>query len=87
MDVSILRENGSVSACVTDTGQGIPEESLPHIFERFYRADDARTPTHDRQHTGLGLAIVCAIAELHGARVTARNRPQGGTEFDIRFPA
>jgi two-component system OmpR family sensor kinase len=86
VNVSIVRENGSVNARVTDTGPGIPQESLPHIFERFYRADDARTPTPDRQHTGLGLAIVRAIAELHGARLTVTNGPEGGAEFDVRFP-
>ena len=86
VNVSIVRENGSVNARVTDTGPGIPDESLPHIFERFYRADDARTPTPDRQRTGLGLAIVRAIADLHGARVTATNRPEGGAEFDVWFP-
>jgi len=75
-----------VNARVTDTGPGIPEESLPHIFERFYRADEARTPMRDRQGTGLGLAIATAIAELHGARITARNRPEGGAEFDVAFP-
>lgn len=85
--VTVARRNGTVTARVTDTGPGIPGESLPHIFERFYRADQARTPALGQQGTGLGLAIVHAIAELHGARVTASNRPEGGAEFDIWFPA
>lgn len=65
-----------VGRCITveDSGPGIPEVSLPHVFERFYRADAART----LPGSGLGLAIVEHIVEAHGGRVFARNRPEGG---------
>jgi two-component system OmpR family sensor kinase len=85
--VGIAREDGGVSVCVADTGPGIPEAVLPRVFDRFFRADEVRTPEADAQGTGLGLAIVRAIAELHGATVEARNRPEGGAQFVVQFLA
>ena len=57
---------------VRDTGPGIPPEHLPHIFERFYKADAARSATR-MSGSGLGLSIVQAIVERHGGTVTASN--------------
>ena len=85
--LSARRENGAVALAVTDTGPGIPEDALPQVFDRFYRADEARTPAAPSQGTGLGLAIVRAIAELHGAQLSARNIGVGGAEFTVRLPA
>ena len=62
---------------VRDTGPGIPPEHLPHIFERFYKADAARSATR-MSGSGLGLSIVQAIVERHGGTVTASNAPDGG---------
>ncbi|KAA3648094.1 MAG: HAMP domain-containing protein [Chloroflexi bacterium] len=64
---------------VHDSGEGIPEESLPHLFERFYRADKAR----NRQDggTGLGLSIARKLAEAHSGSLQARNHPEGGAIF------
>jgi two-component system, OmpR family, phosphate regulon sensor histidine kinase PhoR len=69
---------------VVDTGVGIPEEDLPHIFERFYRGDYAR----DQQisGTGLGLPIVREIAKLHGGRVTTESEASKGSTFTIWLP-
>jgi two-component system OmpR family sensor kinase len=79
------RRDGSVQISVADSGPGFPEEFLPHAFERFHRADTART----RQHggAGLGLAIVKAIAQGHGGRAEAANRPDGGAVVRLLLPA
>lgn len=61
---------------IRDTGPGIPEAVLPHVFERFYRADSARTRGRS---TGLGLSIARRIAEAHGARLTLESTPGEGT--------
>jgi signal transduction histidine kinase len=64
---------------VTDDGIGIAPEHLPHIFERFYMADKARS--RSAGGSGLGLAIVKAIAEHHGGKVTAASEPGKGSTF------
>lgn len=71
---------------VNDTGDGIPPEHLPYIFERFYRADQARS--RDMGGTGLGLAIVKAIVEAHGGRVTvtSEGKPGHGSTFTVEVP-
>jgi two-component system sensor histidine kinase ResE len=69
---------------VADSGPGIPETELPNIFERFYRADPARS--RDVPGTGLGLAIVRSIARVHGGTVAASGAAEGGTLFRATFP-
>lgn len=69
---------------VEDTGPGIAPADLPHIFERFYRADKARS--RERGGTGLGLSIVKHITQLHRGTVVAENRPEGGTSIIVRLP-
>lgn len=76
----------SIRLTVTDDGPGIPEADLPHIFERFYRADTARTSSGSG-HRGLGLAIAKAVAENHGGTITATNDPGGGASFELILPA
>jgi signal transduction histidine kinase len=69
---------------VEDTGAGIPEEELPHIFNRFHRGDKSRhTETGE---TGLGLAIVKALVEAHGGSVMAESKPGEGTIIRLVFP-
>jgi two-component system sensor histidine kinase KdpD len=66
---------------VADHGPGLPPESLPHVFEKFYRV-----PGAPAGGTGLGLSIVKGLVEAHGGRVEARNRPGGGAEFSVCLP-
>ena len=78
-----LGTSGEAVIQIRDHGPGVPEASLKHIFEPFYRVDDAR----DRQSggTGLGLAIAARAVSLHGGSITARNAPGGGLLVEIRL--
>ncbi len=69
---------------VTDTGIGIPKEDLPHIFDRFYRVDKARTRKYGG--TGLGLAIAKEIIEAHNGKIEIQSKPRIGTEVTITMP-
>jgi signal transduction histidine kinase len=85
IDILARRDGDCVSIAVADTGCGIPPEHLPHVFERFYRAD----PSRDRATggAGLGLAIVRRLAEAHGGTVTAASDGEGrGTAVTISLP-
>jgi two-component system, OmpR family, sensor kinase len=77
--------DGKVEVAVSDQGPGFPPEFLPKAFERFHRADTARTRSHGG--AGLGLAIVKAIAEAHGGHAQAANRPTGGAVVRLILPA
>jgi two-component system OmpR family sensor kinase len=74
---------GRVRLVVEDTGPGIQPEDLPHIFDPYYRADQARTRGTS---TGLGLTTAAAIARLHGGTIHALNRPEGGARFEVDLP-
>jgi two-component system OmpR family sensor kinase len=76
-------DGGRIEIHVSDDGGGFPAEFLPHAFERFRRADTARSG----DGTGLGLAIVKAIASAHGGTVGARNRNGGGADVWIDLAA
>ncbi|ANZ40412.1 two-component sensor histidine kinase [Lentzea guizhouensis] len=81
--VRVSEVGGQVLVEVTDSGPGVPEEVLPHVFDRFYKADAARTRTPG---SGLGLAIALENARLHGGGITAANRAGGGARFVVRLP-
>ena len=81
------RSDDFVRITVSDSGPGIPPEHLPHIFDRFYKADAARAGTSVRSGSGLGLSIVRAIVHRHGGDVSATNQPGGGAVFTLRLPA
>ncbi len=86
VSVSEEGENGRVRAVVTvaDSGIGIPQEELPHVFERFFRGEHARLL--DVPGTGLGLAISREIVELHGGGITVESREGVGSTFTIWLP-
>jgi signal transduction histidine kinase len=83
VEMRASRRGGEIELHVLDRGPGFPPEFLPHAFERFARADPARS----RGGSGLGLAIVQAIAEAHGGRVQAANREGGGAHVWLTLPA
>lgn len=78
------RTEGVILLGVRDTGPGVPAEHLPHLFERFYRADAARDSASGR--VGLGLAIVKGIAELHRGTAEAACPPESGLLVQLRLP-
>jgi heavy metal sensor kinase len=81
----IYRDDAHVCIEVADTGIGIAAEHLPHVFERFYRADNART-RDGSGGSGLGLAIADAIVRAHGGRITVRSTLGRGTTFTVSLP-
>lgn len=82
--VTASRHDGSVDVAVADTGPGISGEHLPRVFERFYRADEARS--RDDGGTGIGLAIARSVIEAHGGRIWAESRPGHGSTFTFELP-
>jgi signal transduction histidine kinase len=76
--------NGFARIAVNDTGQGIPEADLPHIFDRFYRVDKSRS--RERGGSGLGLSIAQKIVEAHKGRITVSSKIGVGTTFDVFIP-
>lgn len=85
VDVHADTDGSRLLLRVSDTGEGIAAEHLPHVFERLYRADTARTRDHGG--SGLGLAIAKALVEAHGGRISASSQGAGtGTTFTIALP-
>jgi heavy metal sensor kinase len=84
VDVRVRGVNGHAVLEVEDSGIGIPPEALPHVFERFYRVDKARSA--EAESAGLGLSIVKAICTAHGAEVEAASVPGAGSRFVIKLP-
>jgi two-component system, OmpR family, sensor kinase len=89
VDVALQRRNGQYEIRVGDAGPGIPEESHEKVFERFYRADTARSRAEASATSGagLGLAIARRIAEVHNGRVEIAESRRGRTEFLVTLPA
>jgi signal transduction histidine kinase len=81
---NIYETRDTVGFRIKDTGIGIPEQELPYIFERFYRADKSRNRATGG--TGIGLTIVKAIIEAHGGRVSVQSVLNEGTEFTVVLP-
>ena len=83
--VMLAEKAGAIQVAVADTGAGIDPQDLPHIFERFYRADKSR----DRSigGAGLGLAIARQVVELHGSVLEVESRPGEGARFAFSLPS
>jgi two-component system OmpR family sensor kinase len=82
--VSVAAENGEAALRVEDTGIGIPPEALPHIFERFYRAEPSRSK--QVEGVGLGLALVKWIVDRHRGRIQVESQPGAGSTFTVWLP-
>ena len=85
VDITVKKFTETVVFTVEDTGIGIPQRDLPHIFERFYRVDKARS--REAGGTGLGLSIVKGTVNMLGGSVIAHRRKGGGMTFQVRLPA
>jgi heavy metal sensor kinase len=82
--LGVGRENGEAILTVADTGVGIPENDQHHVFERFFRADKARS--REVGGSGLGLAICQSIVEAHGGTISFTSKPNEGTTFVVKLP-
>ena len=82
--VELHQQGDGVELCVADTGIGISESELPHIFERFHRVEGAPSRTHEG--TGIGLALTHELVHLHGGTIRAESEVGAGTRFIIRVP-
>jgi len=83
ISVNVASDPGLVRVTVSDNGPGIPDQHLPAVFERFFRADPSRSSPHG---TGLGLAICRAIVTAHGGEITLTCPPAGGTVVSVSLP-
>ena len=84
VDINLKAEDGWAKIAVTDTGMGIPEEDLAHIFDRFFRSEQSRS--RSTGGTGLGLAIAAWIAARHAGRIDVTSRVGLGSRFTLTFP-
>ncbi len=83
IELAAALTGAGVVLSVTDDGPGIPNDDLPHIFERFYRGDKARV---DDGSSGLGLAIARSLVEAHGGQMGVENVAPGGARFTVALP-
>ncbi|MBN2370564.1 MAG: HAMP domain-containing histidine kinase [Vicinamibacteria bacterium] len=84
VEIRVHGERNRATFTVADTGAGIDEADLPHIFERFYRVDRSRSGAQGR--TGLGLAICKAIVDAHGGTISAESKRDAGSRFTVKLP-
>lgn len=84
--IELACQNGAVTVKVADTGRGIPEEDLPHVFERFYRVEKSRTRQGEPGGAGLGLAITQKILEAHDSAISVKSALDKGTAFIFSLP-
>ncbi|MGH7491001.1 MAG: sensor histidine kinase [bacterium] len=85
IELSLNQIGPQIDLAISDTGQGIPAEDLPHIFDRFYRVDKARSS--DTGGTGLGLAICRWIVSAHGGKIEVTSKLKKGTTVRVSLPA
>jgi len=84
IQVSVSADEKGAQFSVRDTGTGIPESELPHIFDRFSRIEGARRRSHEG--SGIGLALVHELVEMHGGTIAVESKPNEGTVFKVRLP-
>ena len=84
LKVTLNRDDDNAVLTVSDSGVGIPEDAIAHIFERFYRVDKARSRATGG--SGLGLSIVNAIVQRNRGEITVTSTPGQGTTFAVIFP-
>jgi len=85
--VEVQERDGTVEVSVQDSGEGISPEHLPHVFERFYRAEESRSRGGmESGGVGLGLAIAKQLVEAHGGRIWAESTPARGTRITFSLP-
>ena len=90
--IAVHPQHGGAALSVADTGVGIPPAHLPHVFERFYRGDPARTreaasDASTSEGAGLGLSIARWIADEHTGAITITSAPGAGTTVTVQFPS
>jgi heavy metal sensor kinase len=83
--LALQQDSDGCTMTVTDNGNGIPAQDLPHIFERFYRVDKARSRMSGG--SGLGLAICDSVVRLHRGTISVDSKEQEGTKFTIHLPS
>ena len=83
LNISLHREEDNATVTFVDTGVGIPEDAVGHIFERFYRSEKSRS---DRGHFGLGLSIAAEIVKKHHGKIWVQDAAIGGAEFVVELP-
>jgi len=86
VNVHIKSEDKSLSIDIKDSGAGIPEEDIPFVFDRFYKADKSRTRNKTKKGTGLGLAIAKNIIDAHNGTITVKSKLNQGTTFSFTIP-
>jgi len=84
IELSLYKEGEEGVFIISDTGIGIPKDSIPFIFDRFYVVEKSRSK--EKGGVGLGLSIIKRVADIHGAVISIRSEINRGTEFEIRFP-
>jgi signal transduction histidine kinase len=85
VDLAATPAADSLQICVSDTGQGIPPEHLPYLFQLFYRVDLSRSQS--RGNVGLGLTLTYELAQLLGGQIEVTSQPQTGTTFTLTLPS
>ena len=86
VSVWVRRAGAGVEVTVSDTGEGIRAQDIPHIFERFYRGDASRSRNRGTGGAGLGLAIARGIVQAHGGDIQVQSEPGKGTQFTFHIP-
>ena len=86
VDIEVQIREDELNVAVKDTGRGIAEEDLPHIFEKFYRVDDSEQQEQQAKGTGLGLSIAKHIVEVHGGTISVQSVQGQGSAFAFALP-